>query len=241
MGLMGIERVYFIGAGFSAAVGYPTGGQLVARLWDYLNGRDVPGVPVAENTVANRGLGRASLRNTRSSIDALLRRYLGTSAQNPSLNVVEFFTIAHLMTELGQNPRHPRRQPRCRSSSVPDSRTTSATPSPSSGSLPAHSPPPPRPAGSLRSTSGVGQCHNAPRSVSLLPWASSPYAVLGELHATPQTGRPTYSYNQVLIFVLGASSPYGSFGELYATPQSGRPTYSYNQVPFRFPANMVRW
>ena len=37
---------------------------------------------------------------------------------------------------------------------------------------------------------------------SLRPWASSPFDSTGELYATPQIGRPTYSFNQVPIEAL---------------------------------------
>jgi len=50
------------------------------------------------------------------------------------------------------------------------------------------------------------------RSFSLRFWASSPHGSSGELHATPQAGRPCYSCNQVPIIheILSARLAAGS-------------------------------
>lgn len=61
-----------------------------------------------------------------------------------------------------------------------------------------------------RPASGAGRCHDSPRSASPRPWGSSRFDSTAELYATPQIGRPTYSYNQGPINALFRCWPSGA-------------------------------
>jgi hypothetical protein len=96
----GIRRVYVIGAGFTAHMGYPLGGRLVDRIEGYLRGG--PAAPgLRGNPLARKGvLEKAGVRRIRAGL-ARLRRLCGPGGgrADAPVDCAEFYTIAHMLSE----------------------------------------------------------------------------------------------------------------------------------------------
>ncbi|NLX94709.1 MAG: hypothetical protein GXY83_00895 [Rhodopirellula sp.] len=101
------NRVWFIGAGFTVAVGYPLGRDLVADLIAYLQGdmgRLLTAAPqsVRERfsiTLSNRRYADATERILKN-IECFSRQYLARSlAELKTADVAEFFSVAHALAE----------------------------------------------------------------------------------------------------------------------------------------------
>jgi hypothetical protein len=104
-----IRRVYVVGAGFTAHMGYPLGGRLVDRIEGYLRGS--PAAPgLRGNPLRRKGvLTKASVRRIRAGL-ARLRRLCGPGGgRNAPVDCAEFYTIAHMLSEtpalLGESSR----------------------------------------------------------------------------------------------------------------------------------------
>lgn len=94
------DRVWFIGAGFSAGLGYPLGFQLLPQLIQYLQGtfklRGRSGYRFS-NTSQYKGNKNLSARIVQE-IDEFMRTYFALNlSQSEEVNVAEFFTIAHTL------------------------------------------------------------------------------------------------------------------------------------------------
>lgn len=101
---MGFRRVFIIGAGFSAGLGYPTGGTLVPWLVTRLAG-------LPDGATGERPRGNRAARHTLQLIRELLREFFARDLTVPptspeaihkeldGLHVTEFFSVAHVLAE----------------------------------------------------------------------------------------------------------------------------------------------
>ena len=101
------KRVWFVGAGFSSAVGYPLGNALVSELIAYLEG-DQHGVlrtapPKIKSAFSNELVklcNKAKRDALLKRIDAFARKYVGRKRSSlQGVNVAEFFSIAQALAE----------------------------------------------------------------------------------------------------------------------------------------------
>jgi hypothetical protein len=97
------ERVYFLGAGFSAGVHYPVGKRLVSELVQYLKGtpprvkKELSGFSNSIRTTAD---GRLFCQETLEGISTVLQRYfLSTIDEISDVDVTEFFSISHALAK----------------------------------------------------------------------------------------------------------------------------------------------
>jgi hypothetical protein len=101
-------RVYFVGAGLSAALNYPLGRELVGRLMRYLRNQKEPESLRRfgfVNSLHRRGpfqkTCKAEARRIANTIEYFLKRYFGVSPKHlDKINVAEFFTLAHSLEEM---------------------------------------------------------------------------------------------------------------------------------------------
>lgn len=91
------RRVFFVGAGLSAAFGYPLGAQLVSKVVEYLHRSSI------EPRFQDPPWSRSDRRRAGQLIDVVddtLRRYFGLSLEDQhGLDVASFFSVVHALQE----------------------------------------------------------------------------------------------------------------------------------------------
>src|SRR4051812_42565613 len=96
------DRVYFIGAGFSAGMGYPVGASLMPALVGYLRGEAAPNASesAVPNSVHASADGREHAGKLLGVVDRVLGTYFATNlAGIDAVDVAEFFTLAQSLAE----------------------------------------------------------------------------------------------------------------------------------------------
>lgn len=96
------ERVYFIGAGFSAGMGYPVGASLMPALVGYLRGEPAPNASksATPNSVHASAEGRDHAEKVLAVVERVLGMYFATNlASIDTVDVAEFFSLAQSLAE----------------------------------------------------------------------------------------------------------------------------------------------
>ena len=97
------ERIYFLGAGFSAGAHYPVGRKLTAELVQYLKGkppRIKKELPEFMNSARAAAVGRSFCKETLGCISRVLEEYFLSNLNNAGdVDVTEFFTISHALSK----------------------------------------------------------------------------------------------------------------------------------------------
>jgi len=97
------ERIFFLGAGFSAGAHYPVGGKLTAELVQYLKGkppRIKKELPEFTNSTRAAAAGRSFCEETLGSISRVLEEYFLATLDNAGdVDVTEFFSISHALSK----------------------------------------------------------------------------------------------------------------------------------------------
>ncbi len=94
-------RVWLVGAGFSAGLGYPVGQQLLSHLIQYLQGSSsLHGRRYRFKNTTKKVENAAEAERIVGSIGRFLRTYFDTElARSHEVNVSEFFTVAHAIAD----------------------------------------------------------------------------------------------------------------------------------------------
>jgi hypothetical protein len=102
-GAPSFERIYFLGAGFSAGAHYPVGKRLVSELIEYLEGKpervkkELSGF---RNSLRASADGRLFCQETLKLISTVLQRYFLSNIDNTEdIDVTEFFSISHALAK----------------------------------------------------------------------------------------------------------------------------------------------
>jgi hypothetical protein len=94
------ERVYFIGAGFSAGMQYPAGPMLMPRLVEYLLGQRLHPGGYFRNSVRGSESARRQAARIITVIERVLKTYFATGLSAlERVDVAEFFTLAQTLSE----------------------------------------------------------------------------------------------------------------------------------------------
>jgi len=97
------ERIYFLGAGFSAGVHYPVGGKLTSELVQYLLGKPLrikKEFPKFTNSARATAAGRSFCEDTIGGISGVLEDYFLSTLDNAGdVDVAEFFSISHALAK----------------------------------------------------------------------------------------------------------------------------------------------
>jgi len=97
------ERIYFLGAGFSAGAHYPVGGKLTSELVQYLQGKPLrikKELPEFTNSARAAATGRSFCEETLGVISTVLEDYfLSALDKTGDVDVTEFFSISHALSK----------------------------------------------------------------------------------------------------------------------------------------------
>lgn len=97
------ERIFFLGAGFSAGAHYPVGGKLTSELVQYLQGKPLrikKELPEFANSARATAAGRSFCERTLRGISTVLQDYFLSTLDNTSdVDVTEFFSISHALAK----------------------------------------------------------------------------------------------------------------------------------------------
>ena len=97
------ERIYFLGAGFSAGAHYPVGGKLTSELVQYLQGKPLrikKELREFANSARITAAGRSFCEETLKGISMVLQDYFLSTLDNAGdVDVTEFFSISHALSK----------------------------------------------------------------------------------------------------------------------------------------------
>ncbi len=97
------QRIFFLGAGFSAGAHYPVGSKLTSELVQYLQGKPLRAkkeLPEFSNSARATAAGRHFCSETLSVISAVIQDYfLSSLSRTGDVDVTEFFSISHALAK----------------------------------------------------------------------------------------------------------------------------------------------